>query len=219
VASALVIAMLYTGRRPGLVLGLAIGFTVSAALAPAGLGGAPVPVWAWTIWAVVFLAALGLFRQAGYPLSESLRRIGWLVPLVLLFTVPAAFLAPAPHRLTTFTALASRAIAAAAAAAGAASWLGPSGMVRALRQMGTPARLTDIFEAMLASLASVLRQTHAMLRAREARRASLGAWGLAASAPLDTVRGFGRLVASLLLRSLERAEALEQARRARGVDP
>jgi energy-coupling factor transporter transmembrane protein EcfT len=211
--------MKYTGRRPGLVLLLTIGFALSAALAPAGLGGSSVPEWAWSIWAVVFLAALVLFRQAGYPLSESLRRVAWLVPLVLLFTTPAAFLAPAPHRLMTFTALISRAIAAAAVAAGAASWLGPSGMVRALRQVGAPARLTDIFEAMLASLTSVLRQAHAMLRAREARRSNLGAWNLAASAPLDTARGFGRLVASLLLRSLERAEALEQARRARGFEP
>jgi energy-coupling factor transporter transmembrane protein EcfT len=37
-----------------------------------------------------------------------------------------------------------------------------------------------------------------------------------AAEPVETVRGFGRLVASLLLRSLERAEAVETARRARG---
>ena len=36
------------------------------------------------------------------------------------------------------------------------------------------------------------------------------------ASPAETVRGFGRLVAALLLRSLERAEAVEQARRARG---
>ena len=55
-----------------------------------------------------------------------------------------------------------------------------------------------------------------MLRAREARRPAFGAWSDLVFAPADTVRGFGRLVASLLLRSLERAEAIEQARRARG---
>ena len=211
--------MQYTGKHPGFVLALAIGFAVSAALAPAGLGGSSIPAWAWGVWAVVFLTALVLFNRAGYPLAESLRRVGWLVPLVLLFTVPAAFLAPSPRRLITFASLASRALAAASVAAGAASWLGPSGMVRALRHIGVPSRLTDIFEAMLASLTSVLRQAHAMLRAREARRSNVGAWNLAASAPLDTARGFGRLVASLLLRSLERAEALEQARRARVFEP
>lgn len=211
--------MRYTGSRPGLVLGFAVGLVVTAALTPAGVGGALVPSWAWWLWAAVFAVALILFRRAGCPLAESLRRVAWLVPLVLLFTTPAALLAPAPHRLTTFTALVGRAISAASVAAAAASWLGPSGMVRALRQLGAPTRLADVFEAMLASLTGVLRQAHAMLRAREARRSSIGAWNLAASAPIETARGFGRLVAALLLRSLERAEALEQARRARGIEP
>jgi len=69
---------------------------------------------------------------------------------------------------------------------------------------------------MLASLTIVLRQVRAMLRAREARRPSFGALGDVVANPVETTRGFGRLVASLLLRSLERAEAVEQARRARG---
>jgi energy-coupling factor transporter transmembrane protein EcfT len=35
-------------------------------------------------------------------------------------------------------------------------------------------------------------------------------------APRETLRGFGRLTGALLLRSVERAESLERARRARG---
>ncbi|MEW5984036.1 MAG: CbiQ family ECF transporter T component [Acidobacteriota bacterium] len=211
--------MPYTGNRPGVVLALGIGLVMSAALSPAGLDGAAIPAWVWPLWLGVFLAALAAFRRAGYPIVEALRRIGWLVPLVLVFTVPAALVAPASQRLLIFAALASRALAAAAAAAAMAIWLGPSGMVRAVRQLGAPSRLADVFEAMLASLAGVLRQAHAMLRAREARRSSIGAWSLVAAAPVETARGFGRLVASLLLRALERAEALERARRARGFEP
>ncbi len=94
--------------------------------------------------------------------------------------------------------------------------LGPAGLVRGLRHLHLPARLVAIVEATLASLAVVTRQVTHMLRAREARRPHLGAWSAMAWRPAETVRGFGRLAAALLLRSLERAEALEQARRARG---
>jgi hypothetical protein len=36
--------------------------------------------------------------------------------------------------------------------------------------------------------------------------------------PAATVTGFGRFAAALLLRTMERAEAVERARRARGAD-
>jgi energy-coupling factor transporter transmembrane protein EcfT len=85
-----------------------------------------------------------------------------------------------------------------------------------LRQLRAPARLVAIAEATLAGLAVMTRQAIHMLRAREARRPGYGAWASLIASPAETVRGFGRLVAALLLRSLERAEALEQARRARG---
>jgi len=194
----------------GLVLVLA------AALAPAGLDGRAVPAWAWATWSVVFVVALLVFRRAGLLLAESLRRVGWLVPMVAVFSVPAALLAPADARITVGAALSIRALAAAAMGAAVATWLGPSGLVHAVRRLRLPARLADVFEATLASLTIVLRQVRAMLRAREARRPGFGAWSDLLSSPRDTVRGFGRLVASLLLRSLERAEAVEQARRARG---
>ena len=76
----------------------------------------------------------------------------------------------------------------------------------------------DVTAAALASTALVGRQVTAMLRARAARRTGGGAWSALALAPRETLRGFGRLVAALLLRSLERAEALERARVARGTD-
>ena len=97
-----------------------------------------------------------------------------------------------------------------------ATRLGPSGLVAPPAISGCRARLVDVFEAMLASLTIVLRQIRAMLRAREARRPGFGALSDLVWSPAETTRGFGRLVASLLLRSLERAEAVEQARRARG---
>jgi energy-coupling factor transporter transmembrane protein EcfT len=208
--------MMPTVRRPAPALLLGLVLVVAAALSPAGLSGRPVPAWSWAVWAMVFGAALVTFVRAGLPLSEAFRRAGWLVPVVALFSVPAALLAPSGARLTVGAALAARALSAAAMGAAVATRLGPSGLVHAARDLRLPARLADVFEATLASLTIVLRQVRAMLRAREARRPALGALSDIVASPADTMRGFGRLVASLLLRSLERAEAVEQARRARG---
>ena len=208
--------MMRTARRPALALLLGLALVVAAALSPAGLGGRPVPSWSWSVWAAVFAAALWTFRRAGLPLREALRRVGWLVPVVALFSVPAALLAPSGGRLVVGAALGARALVAAAMGAAVATRLGPSGLVCAARGLRLPARLVDVFEAMLSSLTIVLRQIRAMLRAREARRPGFGALSDLVWSPADTTRGFGRLVASLLLRSLERAEAVEQARRARG---
>lgn len=202
--------------RPAPVLLLGLALVVAAALTPAGLSGRPVSPYSWVVWAAVFAAALWTFRRGGLPLPEALRRVSWLVPVVALFSIPAALLAPSGGHLVVGAALAARALSAAAMGAALATLLGPSGLVRAARDLGLPARLVDVVEAMLASLTIVLRQVRAMLRAREARRPGFGALGDLAWSPIDTTRGFGRLVASLLLRSLERAEAVEQARRARG---
>ena len=203
-------------RRPAPALLAGLALVVAAALSPAGLSGRPIPSWSWAVWAAVFAAALWTFRLSGLPLAEGLRRAGWLLPVVALFAVPAALLAPSGSRLLVGAALAARALSAAAMGAAVATRLGPSGLVHAARDLNFPARLVDVFEAMLASLAIVLRQVRAMLRAREARRPGFGAWSDLVADPVDATRGFGRLAASLLLRSLERAEALEQARRARG---
>lgn len=200
-----------------LLAGLAL--VLAAALAPAGLDGRAVPWWSWALWTADVIGALWLFSRAGFVLAEAVRRVSWLAPMVAVFALPAALLAPAGARVTVGLALATRALAAAAMGAALVTWLGPSGLVRAVRGLGLPDRLADVLEATLASLAIVLRQVRAMLRAREARRPGYGAWSDLVARPADTVRGFGRLVASLLLRSIERAEAVEQARRARGGEP
>lgn len=208
--------MRYIASHPAVVLVLGLGLVLTAALMPAGLAGQPVPAWAWLVWLAVFTVALGIFRSAGWLLREALRRVTWLIPFVAILALPAGLAAPPGRRGIVALALAARALSAAAAGAALAVLLGPAGIVRGLRQLRTPPRLVAIVEATLASLAIVTRQVAHMLRAREARRPSLGAWSAIASRPVETVRGFGRLVAALLLRSLERAEALEQARRARG---
>jgi energy-coupling factor transporter transmembrane protein EcfT len=64
----------------------------------------------------------------------------------------------------------------------------------------------------------MIEQARAMLRAREARRTTHGPWGSLAVEPASTLRGFGRFAGALLLRTLERAEAVERARLARGAD-
>jgi len=203
-------------RHPGRVLACALGVIVAAAVAPAGLSGRPAPPWAWLLWVTALAWGLGLFWRAGLRWPDALRRTAWLLPLVAFFALPAAFLAPAGSRTQVAAALLARAWSSASLGAGLATFLGPSGLARGVRQIGLPDRLADVFDAMLVSLASVLREAGAMLRAREARRPGVGAWGLFITAPVESLRGFGRLVAALLLRSLERAEAVEQARRARG---
>jgi energy-coupling factor transporter transmembrane protein EcfT len=202
--------------RPAVALAIGLGLVLVAALTPAGLAAQDVPAWAWFIWIGVFALGLAMFRSAGWLLPEALRRVVWLLPFVVVLAVPAGLASPVGRRSLVMVALAARALSAATAGAGLAVVLGPTGLVRGLRQLHTPTRLVAIVEATLASLSVVTRQVTHMLRAREARRPHFGAWSALASKPVETVRGFGRLVAALLLRSLERAEALEQARRARG---
>lgn len=208
--------MRFTVRHPAIVLVAGLGVVLTAALTPAGLSGAPVPGWAWLVWIAVFAVALALFRAAGWLLPEALRRVTWLLPFVAILAVPAGLAAAPGQRTIVALALAARALAAAAAGAALAVLLGPAGTVRALAELHVPARLVAIVHSTLISLALVTRQVSQMLRAREARRPRVGAWSAVAARPVETIRGFGRLIAALLLRSLERAEALERARRARG---
>ena len=210
--------MPFIDRRPEIVLVSGSGAILLAALAPAGLGGGEIPIWSWAVWLSGLLAGIGVLHAAKQPLPEAGRRIAWLLPFVLLLAVPAGLFAPPEQRVRVMMALGARALSAATIATSLAMLLGPSGLVRATRALHAPDRLVDILEAALASLAVVLRQVRSMLRAREARRPGFGAWGDLVSAPAETLRGFGRLVAALLLRSLERAESLEQARRVRGGD-
>jgi energy-coupling factor transporter transmembrane protein EcfT len=203
-------------KHPGRLLACALVVIVSAAIAPAGLSGRPIPAWAWLLWTASLGWGLCLFWRAGLRWRDAIRRAAWLLPVVAFFAAPAALLAPAGTRVTVAAALMVRAWSAASLGAGLATFLGPAGLARGVRQLGVTERLADVFEATLASLAIVLRQAGAMLRAREARRPGYGAWSSVVAAPVETARGFGRLVAALLLRSLERAEAIEQARRARG---
>ncbi len=210
--------MRFIDRRPELVLLAGSGAVLLSALTPAGLGGGAIPAWSWLIWLTVFLGGIGVLHAARQPIPEAGRRVAWLLPFVLLLAVPAGLLAPPDRRAQVMAALAARALSAATAATSLAMLLGPSGLVHAARGLRLPDRLVDILEATLASLSVILRHVHAMLRAREARRPGFGAWGDLITAPAETIRGFGRLVAALLLRSLERAESLEQARRVRGGD-
>jgi energy-coupling factor transporter transmembrane protein EcfT len=205
-------------KNPGAVLAAGLALTVLAALAPAGLARASVPAWSWGAWALAFAGGTAAFRLAGSTLPQLARRLAWLVPFVLVLAVPAALLAPPGRRLATALALAVRALAATTAAAGTAFLLGPLGLVRGARALRVPSRLADVLEAALASLAAMIEQARAMLRAREARRTDYGPWASLLSEPLATVRGFGRFGGALLLRTLERAEAVERARLARGAD-
>ena len=204
--------------RPGLVLVAGAAVVCVAAVVPAGIGGAPIPRASVVVWAVALLIAFGAQRACGIGLAAAARRLALFAPFILLLALPAAFLAPAGRRLATASGLIARATAATSASIALATWLGPTGLVAGLRALRAPGRLVEILAEALASLIVILRQVRAMLRAREARRPGYGAWASIVSSPVRTVRGFGRLVAALLLRSLERAEALDRARRARGLE-
>jgi signal transduction histidine kinase len=205
-------------RRPGLLLAAGLVVTVLSALAPAGLTGEPVPARSWGVWLLALVAGVAAFRRAGSTLPQLARRIVWLVPFVLTLALPAALIAPPGRRLAVAAALLTRALAATLAAAGTAFLLGPLGLVRATRALGAPALLVSVLEAALVSLTAMIARARAMLRAREARRTSHGAWGLLLREPGATLRGFGRFGGGLLLRTLERAEAQERTRLARGGD-
>ena len=207
-----------TRSHPGHVLGAGLVLTILAALAPAGLTHPAVPAWSWGAWGLAFAVGAGAFRLAGSTPPQLLRRLLWLLPFVLVFALPAVLLAPPGRRLSTAAALAARALGATTAAAGVAFLLGPLGLVRGARALGVPGRLVDVLAAALGSLVAMLEQARAMLRAREARRTTFGPWGSLLVEPASTLRGFGRFAGGLLLRTLERAEALERARLARGAD-
>ena len=202
---------------PGLVLLTGLLLSGIAGLAPAGLGGAPIPPWSWLVWLVAFALGVLRFRRGGSTAAQLVRRIAWLLPFVLTLALPAAMLAAHGARSTAALALVARSLAATTAAAGTAFVLGPLGLTRGVRELGLPERLALMLEAALVALASMLARARAMLRARAARRGRDSAWSLLLRHPRATLSGFGRFGAALLLRTLERAEAQERARLARGA--
>jgi energy-coupling factor transporter transmembrane protein EcfT len=203
--------------RPGLVLLSGLALSVVAGLAPAGLGGERVPSWSWLVWLVAFTIGALRFRGGGSTAAQVVRRIAWLLPFVLTLALPAALMSAPGGRATAALALVARSLAAATAAAGTAFVLGPLGLTRGVRALGLPERLALMLEAALVALTVMLERTRAMLRARAARRGGDSAWGLLLRHPRATLSGFGRFGAALLLRTLERAEAQERARLARGA--
>jgi energy-coupling factor transporter transmembrane protein EcfT len=207
-----------SSRHPGRELALGLAITTVAAVAPAGLRGEPVPRVSWLVWMLALAVGVAAFRAAGSTPAQLARRVAWLLPFVLVLVLPAALIAPPDTRGPTAVALVVRALSASVAAAGIAYRLGPLGLVRGARALGAPERLADVLEASLVGLATTLDRARAMLRAREARRAGPGAWASLLREPHATLRGFGRFGGALLLRSLERAEAQQRARLARGAD-
>lgn len=206
-----------TGSGAGPTLAAGLLLAAAASLAPAGLHGEPPPVWSWPVWASALLVALSSAVRYGPGPAGLFRRLALLLPLIALLILPAALLAPPAHRPVVAVALAARALSAAAVAVALAARLGPSGFVAGLRALRAPERFVAVVADALAGQGIVLRQVARMLRAREARRPTAGAWSPALFHPVETARGFGRLTAVLLLRSMERAESVDRARRARGA--
>jgi len=178
-----------------------------------------VPAWSWIVWGVVPIASVALLRSKRGGLVVAARQLALLFPAVLLLTLPAVLFAAARGGAVVGVALVARALATAAAGLATVTYLGPVELVAGLRALRLPERFVDVVHAMLVGLAAIVRQAAEMLRARTARGTGHAPWSSLAMAPDETLRGFGRITAALLLRSLERAEALERARRARGVGP
>jgi len=202
---------------PGLVLAVGLAVVVLAATAPAGLQGRSVPVSSWIVWSVVPVAAVALLRSKRGGLVVAARQLALLLPTVLMLTLPAVLFAAASGGAVVGGALLARSLATAAAGLATVTYLGPVELIAGLRALRLPERFVDVVHAMLVGLAAIVRQVTEMLRARTARGTGHAPWSDLASAPGETLRGFGRITAALLLRSLERAESLERARRARGA--
>lgn len=204
--------------HPGVALLAGAGGTVLAGLLPAGLRGEPLApsLCAWGVLAaaavVLLLRRPGGGRAAGRILLLAL-------PIALLLAAPAALLAPPGRRAIVLAGLLARAGTAVLLAGTTATLLGPPGIVAGLRALRAPAGFVDVMEAALASLVLLGDEARAMLRARRARHPAGRSFAGIVGAPVDTVRGYGRLVAALLLRALARAERRELARRARGGTP
>jgi energy-coupling factor transporter transmembrane protein EcfT len=205
--------------NPGFVLAAGVAAAALAASAPAGLRGQPVPIWSWVAWCAVAIASIALMRAKSGGLVVALRPLAMLLPTVLALTLPALLFTAAERGTLIGSALVARSLATAGAALATVTYLGPVQLVAGLRALRFPARLVDVIHAMLVGLAAVSRQVAAMLRARASRGTGQAPWPALIASPVSTSRGFGRITASLLLRSLERAEAQERARRARGEAP
>ena len=148
------------------------------------------------------------FRRAGSTLPQLARRIAWLLPFVL--DARAARGAPRAPRPP-----AGRAPARSSRGLSPRRWprrgrhscsARPASCARA-RALGAPARLVSVLEAALVSLVGMVERARAMLRAREARRAGPGAWGLLLREPRATLAR---------LRALRRRAAAAHARARRG---
>jgi energy-coupling factor transporter transmembrane protein EcfT len=204
---------------PGLVLAAGLAVVALAATAPAGIDGRPVPASSWAVWIVVPAVSLvGLrWKRGGFLVGA--RQLAPLLPAVALLTLPAVAFAAASHGAMVGLALFARALATATAGSVTVASLGPVGLIAGLRLLLVPGRLVDVLHATLVSLTAITRQVAEMLRATAARGTGHAPWSAVSVAPRATLRGFGRIVAGLLLRSLERAEALERARGARGAGP
>jgi hypothetical protein len=183
---------------------------------PAGLGGSRIPALNWVAWCIVLTASLATLYLRSGSFAKAVRTLAWLLPPVVLLTVPVAVFAVTGRGIGVAAALVLRAMAAAAAGLATVAILGPAGLIAGLRSLHVPSRLLEIVHAMLVSLNAIVRQVAGMLRARAARRTGPAPWSTLVVAPIETLRGFGRLVGALLLRSMERAESTERARRARG---
>jgi energy-coupling factor transporter transmembrane protein EcfT len=203
----------------GLVLAVGLAVVALAATAPAGLHGRPVPAWSWIVWIVVLIASVALLRSKRGGLVVAARQLALLLPTVVLLTLPVVLFAAAFGGAVVGAALLARAFATTAAGLATVIYLGPVELIAGLRALRLPERFVDVVHAMLVGLAAIVRQVAEMLRARTARGTGDAPWSSLVVAPVETLRGFGRTAAVLLLRSLERAEALERARRARGVGP
>ncbi len=202
--------------EPGAILAVGLFVVVYAALLPAGLDGRPIPAVSWISWTVVLIGSLVGLRAVNGSAVRAVRGLAWLLPPILLLTLPAAFFAAGGKGTGVALALVLRSLTAATAGLATVSALGSSGLVQGLRSLHVPSRLVETVHAMLVALTAIGRQVSGMLRARAARGTSPAPWSALAISPIDTVRGFGRLVGALLLRSIERAESVERARRARG---
>lgn len=166
-------------------------------------------------------AAVGLVALARLPLAAMRHRLlhveGFMLAVLVLLplTVPGhPILAVGPVSISEAGMVRALAIALKVNAAVLATFallasLEPVRLGRAAAQLGVPHKLVHLFLFVVRYVGVFQAETNRLLEAMRAR-------GFVAGSNLHTWRTFGNLAGLMLVRSLDRAERVEEAMRCRG---
>ncbi|MFV0296140.1 MAG: cobalt ECF transporter T component CbiQ [Hyphomicrobiaceae bacterium] len=175
----------------------------------------------WAGLAAALVCAIAVTYASHCPFGQVVHRLlhieGFLIVLLVLlpFTIrgtPAVVLGPlvaSQQGLERALMIALKVNAAALLLLALISPLEPVRVGKALRRLGLPASLAHLLLLTLRYVAVLRSETHRLQDAMRAR-------GFAAGSNMHTWKSLGNLTGQILVRSVERAERVEEAMRLRG---